>query len=713
MSTSELATAKVDCLENSTSNDMKKVFTLLDKKKSSIDASRWSPKKEAAAIPRRSPRKQSKILNFVPTKNKELLRDVFDDSSCSVVSQSDPDSEEPVSPVKRPRSVSVENVLAKKQKLEHEENADSKQKTNSESLELAIYTSAKLQRKKVSPAKNTEEKKRNREQEIPPTPPASKSSSVSPKKKVSLFGKFSDKTEHVEEVKPKFQFNQSKEEKKTIKDHFSFGKDKKSKDEKHSEDNVDKESGLKRNKSVKKSKVFEEEVQIDNKVENEEQLEHIPLHKKSDSKAKKGKEEKKKSKDTGAAEEKKSSANGKEENMKSSSKRKVQSKGVVKPPDSPASKPVFKFSEEDKVIASKPTKTKSSSRKTKELEVGEELTVPSCKTKTKISSVFEVEDDPCVLEIFAKKKKEAEKLADRTKAKTKGRKRGSMAKMAEFSQSITGSQSSLDCSQESQSDDGGSQFKVPTVKKPRKKKEVDSSQNKISKFFKKDTNADKVYKNEELEEEVADYTPSIDELLKLPERSDDGGKTMDEVLDDLDKDIAERKRKHDEEMAKIDTDIAAEKRRQEERRGRLKENALLRNRLEVEITEKVLRRMFKDNKKYLESIWNGEVDSSRHKAFHKSNRTRHALYYTMITDPFTDDQLEWTLDEIGKVWMKNKREQMDNNEYVWKVLLAECFIKFYMDHFGLDKKEAEKKISETPLPKKEDSDEEASSEDEV
>eukprot|EP00092_Neocalanus_flemingeri_P023553 GFUD01025541.1.p1 GENE.GFUD01025541.1~~GFUD01025541.1.p1 ORF type:complete len:569 (+),score=204.49 GFUD01025541.1:71-1777(+) len=182
MSDSELATAKVGSLENSTSS-MKKAFLLLDKKKSSIDATRWSPKKEAAAIPRRSPRKQSKILNFVPTKKKELLRDVFDDSSCSVVSQSDPDSEEPVSPVKRPRSVSSEKVSAKKQKQEHEENADSKQRTISESLELAIYTSAKLQREKVSPAKNTEEKKRNREQGNPPTPPASKLAQSRPKRK--------------------------------------------------------------------------------------------------------------------------------------------------------------------------------------------------------------------------------------------------------------------------------------------------------------------------------------------------------------------------------------------------------------------------------------------------------------------------------------------------------------------------------------------------
>merc|ERR1719470_786985 len=164
----------------------------------------------------------------------------------------------------------------------------------------------------------------------------------------------------------------------------------------------------------------------------------------------------------------------------------------------------------------------------------------------------------------------------------------------------------------------------------------------------------------------------------------------------------------------IDADIATEKQRQEERRERMKTNAVLRNRLEVEITESVLRRMFEENIEYLRDIEAGRVESSRHQAFHKSSRTRHALYYTMITEPFTDDQLEWTLEEMGKVWMKTKREQMDNNEYVWKVLLAECFIKFYMDHFGFDKKETEKRISETPLRKAaEDSEGENSSDEDM
>ena len=285
-----------------------------------------------------------------------------------------------------------------------------------------------------------------------------------------------------------------------------------------------------------------------------------------------------------------------------------------------------------------------------------------------VSTVFEVEDDPDVLLIVARKKREAEKLSVRTKVKTKGKKRESMVKMAEFSQSITSS------------DERVARLKVPKLEIHRNR---DLSRRKS---------------NYELEEgDDCDYLPSIDEILKIPERLDDGGKTMDEVLDDLDEEIAQRKKQHEEEMSGIDTDIAAERQRQEERQERLKKNAVLRDRLEVEVNEMVLRRMFRENIEYLKDIEAGRVESSRHQAFYKSCRTRHSLFYTMITDPFTDDQLEWTLEEIGKVWMKTKREQMDMHEYVWKVILAESFIKFYMDHFGLKKKEAEQRISETPL----------------
>jgi hypothetical protein len=54
--------------------------------------------------------------------------------------------------------------------------------------------------------------------------------------------------------------------------------------------------------------------------------------------------------------------------------------------------------------------------------------------------------------------------------------------------------------------------------------------------------------------------------------------------------------------------------------------------------------------------------------------------------------------------MKDKSERRQHNDYVWKVLLPECLIKFYMDFFHLDKSTAETKIRETPLRKRDDFD---------
>ena len=328
-------------------------------------------------------------------------------------------------------------------------------------------------------------------------------------------------------------------------------------------------------------------------------------------------------------------------------------------------------------------------------KVTKEDLVQPVEAKKSISSVFDFEDDPLVLEILSRNKQEAV----RGKVEIKKRKRESMAKMAEFSQCHVESLS-LDANHQEFSSDVESEpkFKIVNSKKSIVKKSANASQQNINFFFK---NGFKVSTEED--------KLSIDELLKLPDRQKDSGKTKDEVLDDLDKEIADRKLIHEKEMTNVDIWIAAEKRRQEDRSKRMKSNAFDRDRLEAEVTEVVLRGMFKDNLDYLKKIQSGQIESFRHQAYNKSCRTRHALYFNMITDPFTDEQLEWTLDELGQVWMKNKIEQMDNNEYVWKVLLAECFIKFYMDHFSVSKKEAEKRISETPLRNDgEDSDENSS-----
>ena len=326
--------------------------------------------------------------------------------------------------------------------------------------------------------------------------------------------------------------------------------------------------------------------------------------------------------------------------------------------------------------------------------------------KKSISSVFDFEDDPMVLEIMSRNEQENYKLAVREKVEIKRRKWESPAKISEFSKCLVGSPSSdASCQEFSSDDENEPKCKIQKIKKSIKKKSTDPSQLNINFFFKNGVKASKREDKMMDLEEIQDNAPSIDELLKLPNIQEASGKAKDEVLDNLDKEIAVRKIMHEKEMVQVDIDIAAEKMRQDERRKRMKSNASERDRLEVEVTEVVLRRMFKDNLDYLKKIQSGQIESSRHQAYNKSCRSRHALYFNMITDPFTDDQLDWTLDEIAQVWMRNKKEQMDCNEYVWKVLLPECFIKFYMDHFKVSKEEAKKRISETPLRGEEDSDE--------
>ena len=363
-------------------------------------------------------------------------------------------------------------------------------------------------------------------------------------------------------------------------------------------------------------------------------------------------------------------------------------------------KPVFKFSNEDKHLM------KESKKSDKNLKFcNKEQNIDSGEKKN-ISDIFQVEDDPYVATLKSKKK-ENDKLAARTKSQSKSKKRQSMAKMAQYSQNIVDTSIGI----KDESGDGDKSVKAIGRKpKKRKGKEDNDRKQPSMKQFLVVKDEDKKYISS-LEDDC-EYTPSIDDLLKLPERSDDGGKTMDEVLDELDNEIAIRKKKHEKEMAKIGTDIASEKKKQQERKERLRENAVFRDRLESEVSKGDIKKMFDKNLQYLREIESGVKESSRHEAFHKSSRTRHALYYTMITDPFTDDQLEWTLEEISKVWMRNKKERMENNEYVWKVILAECFIKFYMDHFNLDKCEAEQRIRETPLrnTKNESGDEDSSNE---
>ena len=117
------------------------------------------------------------------------------------------------------------------------------------------------------------------------------------------------------------------------------------------------------------------------------------------------------------------------------------------------------------------------------------------------------------------------------------------------------------------------------------------------------------------------FTPSIDDLLKLPERPDDGSKTTEEILDELDIEIAERNKRHELDRAKVNHQIEEDRREKEERRARFRENAKLRNRLERELTEEKVRGTFRASIPYLKAIWKGREVSKRHEAYHKSVRT--------------------------------------------------------------------------------------------
>jgi hypothetical protein len=107
--------------------------------------------------------------------------------------------------------------------------------------------------------------------------------------------------------------------------------------------------------------------------------------------------------------------------------------------------------------------------------------------------------------------------------------------------------------------------------------------------------------------------------------------------------------------------------------------------------------MFRENLDFFKQICAGKQESARHVSFYKSVQSRQSLFYKMINHPFTEEQVNWTLDEIKDIWMSNIEMEKKNNDYVWKVLLSECLLKFYMDKFGFSKEEAENRMSETPM----------------
>ncbi len=74
----------------------------------------------------------------------------------------------------------------------------------------------------------------------------------------------------------------------------------------------------------------------------------------------------------------------------------------------------------------------------------------------------------------------------------------------------------------------------------------------------------------------------------------------------------------------------------------------MQTRLLEELDESRTRSLVRRNFSYLQKILDGneEVESERARLYARGGQAREALLYTMITHPYSDNQLEWVVDEL-------------------------------------------------------------------
>ena len=66
----------------------------------------------------------------------------------------------------------------------------------------------------------------------------------------------------------------------------------------------------------------------------------------------------------------------------------------------------------------------------------------------------------------------------------------------------------------------------------------------------------------------------------------------------------------------------------------------------------------------------------------KGGITRDKLRTKMVA-PFSEDHLSAIMEEISSMWMRTLKEEMDNSEFIWKVILPEIFVKVTHNLFSL------------------------------
>ena len=277
---------------------------------------------------------------------------------------------------------------------------------------------------------------------------------------------------------------------------------------------------------------------------------------------------------------------------------------------SPARK---KKEKEEKETVSEKTESKSKMKKSSKKEAS-----PS--PEASWSAVFEHVEDPDILEIRRRQEQEARELARRSRSRTY-RRSGALAKMADYQMSQSLGEAAAGKTRKRSSEEDKSRKKSGEKKEDKSHPEMGSFVTRTSREV--ETNA-KVFASKDEEEEreeekeFEEYTPDINDILRLPERSEDGGKTKEEILDELDAEIGRRQREHEQEMVEVDKETVEVEREREERRRVSRRNAQLRDRLEEELGEEAVRAMFARSLTHLEGIRAGSVASRRHAAFHQS-----------------------------------------------------------------------------------------------
>ena len=107
--------------------------------------------------------------------------------------------------------------------------------------------------------------------------------------------------------------------------------------------------------------------------------------------------------------------------------------------------------------------------------------------------------------------------------------------------------------------------------------------------------------------------------------------------------------------------------------------------------------LFDINFTYLEKIRKGESESSRYSKYCAGVKERQELFYEVITHPFTEAQINHILNKMTLIWMPTQQKYRKHNDFMWKVMLPEACIKFYMDMFSVSREEAVNCINNTPF----------------